>query len=168
MRPKFLVSVILISFYIVSCGASVEEIPPTTIPTNTNVPTQPPPPSETPPELPEPTSTPMAMTTLVDINGFWQTTQKGIDWRFDIAENGEARGWNSSDPTWLAINLTFENGLMYHEYVVSWHACADVIGIYEVSGVPGEYLVFTKVDDECGVERGLQGKWTRGTSIYSD
>jgi hypothetical protein len=154
MRSTLFFLTILISIFIVSCGAPVEEIPPTPIPTK--VPTQPPPPTETPSPISEPTSMPVMITTFDDIVGLWTRTKQGHEWRLQIQEDGSVSDWVGVR-NWYAVNFRFEEGLLYVNYVQDI-VCTD-IGTYEVTGVPSGYLTFTLVEDECAALRGLRGKW---------
>jgi len=166
---SFVTSIILISILLAGCGSPVEEQAPTAVPTYTPVPTQPPPPTDTPTPIPEPTSTPMAITTFdgivgkwTRIAGGWTTAGPDVEWRLRIDENGEASVWAEDGGT-ARFSLRFEDGLLYHTILSEW-GCKDLTGIYEVTGVPGEYLSFKVVDDGCAHSRHFRGMWKAATA----
>ena len=153
---SMVIFIIFVSIFLAGCGSPVEEPAPTAVPTDTPVPTQPPPPADTPTPMPEPTSTPIPITTYEDLAGQWTRMKQGYEWRLNIKEDGTASDWVQVR-SWFAINLRLEDGLFYVNYE-SDSVCTD-IGIYEVSGVPSEYLIFSVVEDACSVARGLRGNW---------
>ncbi len=161
---SFVTSIILVSILLTGCGSPVEEPTPTAVPTDTLVPTQPPPPPDTPTPMPEPTTAPIAITTFEDMEGIWLKTSRGFDLTLEIFKNGvvnhktaDCGGCSKLPDTW------FEDGFLYIQET-SWGCSQDQIGVFEVTGVPGEYLVFTLVDDPCGVDREFKGKWTEASA----
>jgi len=160
---SFVTSIILISILLAGCGSPVEEPAPTAVPTDTPVPTQPPPPTDTPTPIPDPTSTPMAITSFEALAGKWTRIAKGSELRLRIDENGTASIWGPVQGT-ARIGLRFEGGLLYHNYFSELGCTGSPIGIYEVSGVPGEYLSIKVVDDLCHQVRNFKGLWKADTA----
>ena len=155
---SFVTSIILISISLAGCGSPVEEQALAAVPTQTPVPTQPPPPTDTPTPMPEPTSTPMAISKWEDTTGIWVRNYKGVDAGLSIYEDGAVSYWFAGSGGPFSIQLWFENGILFaSEHTQDY--CTNQIGTYEVSGVPGEYLIFEVIDDECASDRALRGKW---------
>jgi len=169
MRSTILVlSILLICSLLAGCGSPVEEQAPTAVPTETPVSTQPPPPTDTPTPIPEPTSTPMAITNFEALAGTWTRIARGwtvgpdVEWYFKIDENGTA-SVRAKVGGGAQVGLRFEDGLLYHTFYFDF-GCKDMPATYEVTGVPGEYLIFRVVDDNCVDSRHLRGKWTAASS----
>ena len=148
------------------CGPSLEEqvtaspVLTAAAATNTSIPTQTPLPTDTPTPVPDPTTTPIAIAALEDMEGIWSRTYRGAEFKLTINKQGRVTHVEVYFPQVVRIpDIWFEDGLLYIQETTS--TCSrDQLGIYEVTGVPGEYLIFTPVDDPCGVYRNVIGKWT--------
>ncbi len=120
-----------------------------------------------PTPIPEPTSTPMAITNFEALAGKWTRIGKGwylredVEWRLTIDETGPATIWAPGGG--VNPHFSFEDGLLYTIFYAEG-GCSNVPGTYEVSGVPGEYLIFRIVDDVCHGGHHLRGKWTAASS----
>lgn len=60
------------------------------------------------------------------------------------------------------LDAWFEDGLLHdRERSEGWGGCSyDQIGIYEVRGVQGEYLIFATIEDPCPADsRLLAATW---------
>lgn len=148
-------SIILISILLAGCGTPVEEPTPTALPTDTLVPTEPPSPTDTTEPTPEPTTAPIAITTFEELAGKWYKKDRGDEFSLFVGEDG---GASRAQPGGVVnLKIWFEDGLFYAGD--DPYCEADQLGTYEVSGVPGEYLIFTVVDDPCAGDRVFRGKW---------
>ncbi|NIM96116.1 MAG: hypothetical protein GTO18_20645 [Anaerolineales bacterium] len=152
MRLTSLVtSIILISILLAGCGTPVEEPTPTALPTDTSEPT------------PEPTTAPIVITTFEDMEGTWfrRDGWLGVDLMLEIFKNGKVSHGIADRPEPRIPDTWFEDGLLYIQETIDDSCSQDQIGVYEVTGVPGEYLVFKLVDDPCDVDRFFEGKWKK-------
>lgn len=62
------------------------------------------------------------------------------------------------------LDIWFEDGL-FHALLMDFPGCPEgTIVIYEVSGVPGEYLIFELVEDPCVSISGFRGKWIEASA----
>jgi hypothetical protein len=150
-------SIVLINILLAGCSRQVEEPSPTAIPTVTLAPAQPPTQTDTPTPMPEPTVTPMLITQWEDVTGIW-IKSTGRQMRLSIYEDGRVSYWCEGYGEAFPILLWFEDGFL-HARENTQEFCTQQIGTYEVSGVPGEYLLITVIDDPCAQDRMLRGKW---------
>ena len=150
---------------VTACAAETQQPPsPTPVP-NTPTPIPPTatsqPPTSTPaPPTPEPTTAPIPITTFEDMAGTWLRSYGGFDYTFRINSDGTGAGGWSSSPTsfWL------EEGILHISNIGSSMCTNDQVGTYEVSGAPGEYIVFKTVDEPCAARRPIvSGKWTEAS-----
>jgi hypothetical protein len=157
---SFVTSIILISLGLSSCGPSLEGPPPTAIPTITSLPTEPPPPTDTPTPITEPTTTPISITTFEDMEGVWSRFYRGAEFELTLYKDGGVTHVEVYFPQDVRNpDLWFEDGRLYIQETTS--SCSrDQVGIYEITGTPGEYLIFTPIEDPCEVYRNFRGKWT--------
>jgi hypothetical protein len=120
-------------------------IPPTATPS--------PPPSETP--VP-----PVALTTVEDLVGTWQRGDR----RYTFGEHGRCVG----GAVWYLCGGRFwfeGNQLHIEDSSVNCSCSPGQIGIYEVRGVPQDYLIITLVSDQCNARKTfLRGTWERFAS----
>lgn len=147
---KLITLMILISWFLVGCGAPVAEPSPTSVPSDTPVPTQPPPPTDTPPPTPEPASTPMTITTFEDLAGDWRRDADGITVKIKIDEEGKASATGIG-----AVTLWWEEDLLNWKEA-SFEGCPGTVAIYRITGVPGENIRIQKIEDPCN-RRGVTG-----------
>jgi len=156
MRSTSLVtSIILVSILLTGCGTS-QSLPTPNPPTNTPLlptatpllPTSTPnPPTATP--LP-----PVALTTIEDLVGFWERGDRGqIFMEEGLFLRIEAGGYRCRGWFWFEGNQ-----LHIEDYV---HYCStDEVGIYEVQGVPQDYLIIKSISDYSGSRKAhLRGRW---------
>ena len=166
IRIFAVIPVLIFSEIIAGCGLSPDEQAATStalivaVATNASIPTQIPVPTDTSTPMPEPTTTPISIATFEDMEGVWSRTYRGAEFHFTIYKDGGVTHVEVYFPQDVRIpDIWFEDGLLYVREITS--ACSrDQVGIYEITGVPGEYLIFTPVDDPCGVYRNFRGKWT--------
>jgi hypothetical protein len=95
--------------------------------------------------------------------GKWTRIKDGIEWRLNYEKIETASDWHEGGGT-RGVQLRFEDGLLYHTYSSFFGCDKAMTGIYEVRGVPGEYIFFTVVDDACAGSRYLRGTWTAYSS----
>jgi hypothetical protein len=140
---------------------TTSDTPTVTLPANTPIPTQTSTPTETPTLIPEPTATPVSIATFEDMEGIWSRTYRGAEYRLTINKGGGVTHVEVYFPQDVRIpEIWFEDGLLYIRETTS--SCSrDQVGTYEVTGTPGEYLIFTPIDDPCGVYRNFKGIWTK-------
>jgi hypothetical protein len=121
-------------------------------------------PTHTPTPTPEPTSTPISITTFEDMEGVWSRTYRASEFRLTVHKGGGITHVELPFIQDVRIpDIWFEDGQLHIQETTS--TCSrDQIGIYEVTGVLGEYLIFTVVDDPCAVYRNFRGKWTAVTT----
>jgi hypothetical protein len=154
----FLLTGLLVVILCVGCATAVEQPSPTLDPTNTAEPPQLPPPTTTEQSMPEATSTAMPINNLEDLAGVWYRYSAGFDLYLRIDEEGKA---TSTNMTGFAT-LEFIDGQLYWKSAVDYHDCpADIVRIYEVKGVPGEYIRIKRVEEPCDTY--LPGKWVENT-----
>ena len=154
--------IILLSMLITGCASSADDqvvTPEPPAPTDIPIPTEVPIPTDTPTPLPEPTTAPIAITTFEDMEGTWLRTIQGRDLTLEIFKNGMVQGTAAYNDVVRMPDTWFEDGVFYIQDNDDIHCSDDQIGVFEVTGVPGEYLVFTRVNDPCGVDRMFKGKW---------
>lgn len=118
-------------------------------------------PSTPTPIPPTPISPPIAITTLEDLlgedmAGEWFRLIVGSKPRLEFHEDGRIY-WTERAVAPLPQDIWFEDGLL-HVREDSFWCSDDQIGIYEVHGVPGDYIVLTIVEEPC-FQRRFQGKW---------
>ena len=145
-----LTSVILL---LAACGTSQPAStpdPPTPIsPTNTPLPPTPTPVPPTATPLP-----PAALITVEDLVGVWKNGDRLQTFVEDGTYGSSVPGqWGCRGQFW------FEGGQLHVEDV-SANCSPDQIGIYEVQGIPQDYLVITLVSDEVGARKQFfRGTW---------
>ncbi len=156
-------SIILIIILLASCGSPVEEPAPTALPTETLVPTEPPSPTHTSVPTPEPTTAPIVITSFEDMEGTWfrRDGWLGVDLELEIFKNGKVVHGLVDWPENRKPDIWFEAGLLYIQETSVDFCSPEQAGVYEVTGVVGEYLVFKLVDDPCGVDRNFEGTWKK-------
>lgn len=92
----------------------------------------------------------MVIIDLNDLVGRWENRNLEIK-IYDSGTAVEGSEWY--------FEFVFEDSLL-HVAEEPWEECEDrQVGIYEISGVPGEFLIFTKIDDPC-LKRVFSGKRT--------
>jgi hypothetical protein len=167
------IPVLIVSGMVAGCGLSPDEQAATSTaltaaaaatastPTQTLVPT------DAPTPTPEPTSTPFPITTFVDMHGVWSRTYRAAEFHLTVQKDGGITHVEVLFPQDVRIpDIWFEDGRLYIQETTS--SCSrDQIGIYEVTGAPGEYLIFTVVDDPCAVYRNFRGKWTAVATLQN-
>ncbi len=162
-NPIWLLIAIVISTMLVGCApgsppeeAMTDDLVEATKPpqaTDTSVPTQVPSSPTT-----EPTSEPVAITSFEDLAGTWLRTLRGFDYKFEVDKQG---GATMTVMFITPLTLSFENGQLHMINSIEFPECpVNTLGIYEVRGVPGKYMIFDLVEDPCQGSRGLKGKWT--------
>jgi hypothetical protein len=126
--------------------------------TESPIPTDPPPPTEPPPG---PTAAPIPITNFEDLAGTWLRSSRGFNYKLEVYLDGGAK---STVMFITPYTLTFENGQLHALNSIEFPDCpVNTLGIYEVSGVPGKYLVFELIEDPCQTPRGFRGKWTEAS-----
>lgn len=149
-----LIFVIVLGLCLVSCGQP-EEIPANTIePSKTPRPSETPSPFETPTHIPEPTVTPIAITSVEDLVGSWSRGELRQlfleDGTFVSSEKG---AWQCRGHFW------FEGDQLYIEDLTP-HCSIREVGIYEVMGVPQEYLKISCISDYSSSRKAhIRGGW---------
>jgi hypothetical protein len=127
--------------------------PPTPTPTPT-----PPPPTSTPlPPTAAPTAPPVALTTVQDLVGVWERGQRQLTLR----EAGTYRAIVVGELS-CPGRFWFEGNQLHIEDTSDDCCPAGQIGIYEVQGVPQEYLIITLISDSCqygGRDKVFRGQW---------
>jgi len=164
IRIFAVIPVLIFCEFIAGCGISPDEQAATstaltvTVATNASIPTQTLVPTDTP--IPVPTTKPISIATFEDMEGVWSRTYRGAEFHFTINKDGGVTHVEVYFPQDVRIpDIWFEDGLLYVRETTS--TCSlDQVGIYEITGVPGEYLIFTHIDDPCGAYRNFRGKWT--------
>ena len=166
IRIFAVIPVLILCEFIAGCGISPDEQAVTSTAltaaasTNTSIPTQISLTTDTPTPVPEPTTTRSSIAKFEDMEGVWSRTYRGAEFQLTIDKDGGVTHVEVYFPQDVRIpDIWFEDGLLYIQETTS--TCSrDQVGIYEVTGAPGEYLIFTPVDDPCGVYRNFRGKWT--------
>jgi hypothetical protein len=157
--------VLIVSGMIAGCGLTPDEQASTSTALTAEAvaaeasPTPIPIPTETPTPTPEPTSTPFPITTFEDMEGVWSRTYRAAEFHLTVNKDGGLTHVEVFFPQDVRIpDIWFEDGLFYIQETTS--SCSrDQLGVYEITGAPGEYLIFTVVDDPCAVYRNFRGKW---------
>ena len=145
--------VLLIAPLLVTACLTSQPVPTSTPipPSSTPIPptSTPHPPTNTPiPLTPEPTLAPIRVTSLEEIEGVWHDG----DHQISIYASG------SIIVKVIVIQAWFEDGLLHTRY--DFECTRDLIGVYEVYFVPGEYLVIEAIDEPCWRREGYIGlKW---------
>lgn len=170
-RASYIGTVVIVLTGLTACVAETQQLPsPTPVPkTLTPIPptSTPEPPIVTPspstaepttPPTAEPTSPPIAITTLEDMSGDWIRKRPG---KSDVDMGIYAQGLVVIG--FIVNDAWIEDGLIYLREGEDEDFCSlDEIGIYEVQGVPGEYLIVTVVEDPCTVnQREFAGMWAK-------
>jgi hypothetical protein len=161
-----IIPILIFSEIIAGCGLSPEKHVSTstaltaTVAINTSTPPQISLPKVTTTPVPEPTTTPISIATFEDMEGVWFRTYRGAEFKLTINKDGGVTHIEVYFPQDVRIpDIWFEDGLLYVRETTP--TCSrDQVGTYEVTGTPGEYLIFTPVDDPCAVYRNFRGKWT--------
>jgi hypothetical protein len=165
-RKVVVIPVLLFGAFITGCSPSSDEQTTTSdtltasVPTNTPTLTQISPPIDTATLTTEPTATLVSITTFEEMEGIWSRTYRGAEFKLTINKDGGVTHIEVYFPQDVRIpEIWFGDGFLYIRETTS--TCSrDQLGIYEVTGVPEEYLIFTPVNDLCEVYRNFRGKWT--------
>jgi hypothetical protein len=157
-----IVYIMLVGLVLGACVAYPDNpVPATNTPTSappTETPT-PEPPTPTPlPPTAVPTVAPVALTTIEDIVGRWEDEDAWILLNEDGRFVSGAPGWQCVMQSW------FDGGQLYIEHLSGICCSIGEIGTYEVRGVPGEYLIFTLIEDQCVMRPQMRGTWESATS----
>jgi hypothetical protein len=170
IRIMAVILVLIVSGIIAGCGLSPDEQASTSTALTAEAvaaassPTPIPAPTDTPTPTPEPTSTPISITTFEDMEGVWSRTYRGAEFHLTLHRDGGITHVEVYFPQDVRVpEIWFEDGL-FHMRETTSSCTRDQLGIYEITGVPGEYLIFTTVDDPCEVYRNFRGKWTAVTT----
>jgi hypothetical protein len=157
------------SLLIAACGSARTPFPasePTITPESALAPpkptAEPPIPSATPQPTIEPTKSPNPITTLEQMTGIWLRTFKGYEYKLEVDKEGGVR------VKVMFINpqeFWFEDEDLHVKAAEDFPECpAGTEGVYTVSGVPENYLVFALVEDPCIGTRGFRGTWQEASS----
>jgi hypothetical protein len=156
MRLTLIISgILIIGVCLASCGTSAEVPTPTAVPPVAQEPTETQIPADTPTPIPEPTIAPIVITSVEDMIGKWYKTVQGEETYFMVFDDGKAKIRNDWTDIW------FEDNLLHIQDSGQFLDCPpEIIGTYEVTSVPGDYIKFTVIEDECVTDRYLRGNWS--------
>jgi hypothetical protein len=74
-----------------------------------------------------------------------------------FSEKGRYRGGTIGYPGYCSGEAWFDGGQLYLRDFEETLCCPpDEVGIWEVQGVPGEFLSLSIVDEPCGTRRGIK------------
>jgi hypothetical protein len=90
----------------------------------------------------------------------WYRIYRTAEFRITVTGLGVITHVETDFPQDVRIpEVWFEEGLLHIREMTA--TCSkEQVGMYEVTGAPGEYLIFTPVDDPCARSRNIQGMWT--------
>jgi hypothetical protein len=168
-QEKLVCVAIILGMILVGCTSSTQQSqPPTPVPNTQTVTTEEMPesaPTDSPaPPTSKPTQALISIDNLSDLAGTWLKSAGGFDSKLDVKPSGEATFRLGLGLGTRVVEIWFEDGLL-HFKEDPWPECPDgAIGIYETSGIPGEVLKFSLVDDPCVSDRGLRGTWTEASA----